>query len=261
MARGKVDGKVVIVTGSTQGIGEGVAVHLAEKGARGLVITGRDEKRGERVIAKLESMGCDAEFVRAELASEKDVRSIAAACDARFGRCDGLVNAAGVTTRGTLENTTVELWDLIFAVNVRAPFILSQEAVRLMKKGGRRGGSIVNIISMSGHGGQPFLVPYSTSKGALATFTKNIAHGLRSDRIRVNGIMLGWTSTPAEDVIQKEEGAPTDWLEKAEARQPFGRLIRPRDVATMVTHLISDEAEMITGALIDFDQNVMGAYD
>jgi NAD(P)-dependent dehydrogenase (short-subunit alcohol dehydrogenase family) len=129
-----------------------------------------------------------------------------------------------------------------------------------MKKRGR-GGSIVNIISMSGHGGQPFLVPYSTSKGALATFTKNIAYGLRKDRIRVNGIMLGWTSTPGEDVIQKEEGAPSDWLEKAEARQPFGRLIRPRDVATLVTHLVSDDGEMITGSLIDLDQNIVGAYD
>lgn len=261
MARGKVDGKVVIVTGSTQGVGEGIAMHLAEKGARGLVVTGRNTSRGERVVAKLESMGCDTVFVAADLAVEKDVRAIAASCEQRFGRCDGLVNAAGVTTRGTLDDTTVALWDQIFAVNVRAPFILSQEAVRIMKKSGKKGGSIVNIISMSGHGGQPFLVPYSTSKGALATFTKNIAHGLRKDRIRVNGIMLGWTSTPGEDVIQKEEGAPADWLEKAEAKQPFGRLIRPRDVATLVTHLISDEAEMLTGALIDFDQNVMGAYD
>jgi NAD(P)-dependent dehydrogenase (short-subunit alcohol dehydrogenase family) len=257
MGRGKIAEKVAIVTGSTQGIGEAIAIQFAEQGARGVVITGRDEERGERVLAKLERMGVDALFVKAELANESEVRAIAAGCQSKYGRCDILVNAAGVTSRGTLDNTTVELWDRIFAVNVRAPFILSQECARMMK----RGGSIINIISMSGHGGQPFLVPYSTSKGALATFTKNIAYGLRKEKIRVNGIMLGWTSTPGENGVQKEEGAPGDWLEKAEARQPFGRLIRPRDVAALVTHLVSDDGEMITGSLIDFDQNIVGAYD
>lgn len=257
MGRGKVDGKVAIVTGSTQGIGEAIAVQFAEQGARGVVITGRDEERGEKVLAKLERVGIDALFVKADLAIESEVRGIVSACATKYGRCDILVNAAGLTTRGTLDNTSVELWDRIFAVNVRAPFILCQEAVRLMK----RGGAIVNIISMSGHGGQPFLVPYSTSKGALATFTKNIAYGLRKEKIRVNGIMLGWTVTPGEFAVQKEDGAPADWLEKAEPRQPFGRLIRPRDVSAMVTHLVSDDGEMITGSLIDFDQNIIGAYD
>jgi NAD(P)-dependent dehydrogenase (short-subunit alcohol dehydrogenase family) len=260
MPKGKVDGKVFIVTGGTQGVGEGIAFHLAESGARGVVITGRNGQRGERVAAEIESKGAAAVFVSGELANESDCRAIVAAADKRFGHIDGLVNAAGVTTRGTLDNTSVELWDHIFAVNLRAPFILSQETVRVMKRE-KRGGSIVNIISMSAHGGQPFLTPYATSKGALAVFTKNIAHALRKDRIRVNGINLGWTNTPAEDVVQKAEGAPADWLAKAEARQPFGRLIRPRDVAYLCTHLLSDEAEMMTGALIDFDQNVMGAYD
>lgn len=260
MARGKVDGRVFVVTGGTQGIGEGIALHLADSGAHGVVITGRNAERGDRVVAALEARGTAAIFVAAELAVEAQCRAVVAAADARFGRLDGLVNAAGLTTRGTLDNTTVELWDHIFAVNVRAPFILSQEAVRVMKRG-KRGGAIVNIISMSGHGGQPFLTPYSTSKGALATFTKNIAHALRGDRIRANGIMLGWTSSPGEDAIQREEGAPADWLQSAEKRQPFGRLVRPRDVAALTTHLLGDDGEMITGALIDLDQNVLGAYD
>jgi NAD(P)-dependent dehydrogenase (short-subunit alcohol dehydrogenase family) len=256
----KVEGKIFVVTGSTQGIGEGIAMHLAESGARGIVITGRNKERGERVVAALAKKDCASVFVPAELENEKQVREIVRAADQKWGRVDGLVNAAGVTTRGTIENTTAELWDRIFAVNVRAPFLLCQEAVRVMKRE-RKSGAIVNIISMSSHGGQPFLTPYSTSKGALAVFTKNIAYALRKDRIRVNGINLGWTTTPGEDAVQKEEGAPTDWLAKAEARQPFGRLVRPLDVARLTTHLLSDDAEMMTGSLIDFDQNIVGTYD
>ena len=105
------------------------------------------------------------------------------------------------------------------------------------------------------------MTPYSTSKGALVIMTKNVAHSLRKDRIRANVINLGWTDTPAEHVIQRKEGAPEDWLAKAEARQPFGRLIKPIDCARLTTFLLSDHAEMITGAVIDLDQNVMGAYD
>jgi len=88
-----------------------------------------------------------------------------------------------------------------------------------------------------------------------------VAHSLRLDRIRVNGLNIGWTSTTAEDVIQKAGGGPDNWLELAEAPQPFKRLLRPLDVAKLTPHLISDDSEMMTSALIDFDQNVMGAYD
>ena len=152
------------------------------------------------------------------------------------------------------------LWDLLFAVNVRAPFILTQEVVRRLKAE-RRPGSIVNIITRSSHGGQPFLTAYSTSKGALATLTKNNAHALRTDRIRVNGLNIGWADTPGEHAIQKRDGKPADWLTRAEPAQPFGRLIKPRDVALAAVYLLSDASQMMTGALIDFDQNVIGAYD
>jgi NAD(P)-dependent dehydrogenase (short-subunit alcohol dehydrogenase family) len=178
----------------------------------------------------------------------------------RFAKLDGLVNAAGLTDRGTIESTTVELWDRLFAVNVRAPFVLTQEFVR-RNKAAKRPGSVVNVITRSSHGGQPFLTAYSASKGALAVLTKNNAHALRFDRIRVNGINIGWTDTPGEHAIQKRDGRPADWLEKAEPAQPFGRLIKPHDVAALAVYLLSDASEMMTGALIDFDQNVMGAYD
>jgi NAD(P)-dependent dehydrogenase (short-subunit alcohol dehydrogenase family) len=180
--------------------------------------------------------------------------------DEVFGRIDGLVNAAALTARGTLEDTTVELWDKMFAINTRAPFILMQEAVRVMKRLGQ-GGSIVNILSMAAHGGQPKLTPYSVSKGALATLTKNAANALRYDRIRVNGLNIGWMATPNEHLVQRKEGQPEDWLERADARMPFKRILRPRDVAGLTAYLLSDEAELMTGALIDFDQYVMGIYN
>ncbi|MFQ5577712.1 MAG: SDR family oxidoreductase, partial [Anaerolineae bacterium] len=249
--------KIIIVTGGTQGLGEGIARYLAERGAAGLVICGRNRERGEQVAAALTRSGSRALYVPADLSLEADCRRVARACDERFGRIDGLVNAAGVTTRGTLEDTSAELWDYIFAVNARAPFLLMQESARVMKRE-KRGGSIVNIQSMSAHGGQPFITAYCASKGALATLTKNAAHALRRERIRVNGLNIGWMSTPNEDKIQRAMGRPDNWLALAEAEQPFGRILRPRDAAILTAYLLSDDAEMMTGAIIDFDQNVMG---
>ncbi|HXF55419.1 MAG TPA: SDR family oxidoreductase [Hyphomicrobiaceae bacterium] len=255
-----LSGKVVLVTGATQGIGEGIARASAEAGAAGLALTGRNAERGAQVARTIADAGCAAHFIAGDLESEPDCRRIAGAALDRFGRIDGLVNAAGLTDRGTIESTSVALWDRLFAVNVRAPFILTQEVVRALKAAGRPG-SIVNIITRSSHGGQPFLTAYSASKGALAVLTKNTAHALRKDRIRVNGLNIGWSDTPGEHVIQQRDGKPADWLVRAEREQPFGRLIKPRDVAIAAVYLLSDASQMMTGAVIDFDQNVMGAYD
>jgi NAD(P)-dependent dehydrogenase (short-subunit alcohol dehydrogenase family) len=253
-------GRVYVVTGSTQGMGEACAMKLSAMGASGIVVTGRSEERGLKVVSALEKAGTPAIFVKASLENINDVKAIVPACEKRFGRLDGLVNAAGISTRGSLENTTVEVYDHLFAVNVRAPFFLMQDAVKLMKKGGK-GGSIASISSQSAHGGQPFLTPYSTTKGALNTLTRNAANSVRKDKIRVNAINLGWSHTPGEEAVQKTDGAPADWLQKAEARQPFGRLVYPKDVAALVGYLMSDESEMMTGALIDLDQNVAGTYE
>jgi NAD(P)-dependent dehydrogenase (short-subunit alcohol dehydrogenase family) len=256
----KLAEKVIIVTGGTQGLGKGIALHLAQSGAMGLVICGRNQQNGEKVAAALAEIGAAGLYVRADLPNEADCRQVVWACDEKFGRVDGLVNAAGVTTRGTLDDTSVELWDYIFAVNARAPFILMQEAVRVMKREGR-GGSIVNILSMSSYGGQPFITAYCASKGALATLTKNAANALRFDRIRVNGLNIGWTATDAEHEVQLAMGNPENWLDLAEPKQPFKRLIRPLDVAKITAYLLSDDSEMMTGAIVDFDQNVMGGFD
>jgi NAD(P)-dependent dehydrogenase (short-subunit alcohol dehydrogenase family) len=255
-----VEGKIVIVTGGTQGLGAGIAHHLAAKGAGGIVVCGRGRENGQRVAAEITGAGCPAVYEHADLTSETDCRRVVASCEERFERVDGLVNAAGESSRGTLESTSVELWDRLFAVNVRAPFVLTQESVRRMRRQGS-GGSIVNVITISSRAGQPYIMAYCASKGALVTLTRNVAHALRGDRIRVNGINVGWMDTPAEHRVQREMGRPAGWLEEVEPKQPFGRLIRPTDVAPLVAYLLGDESAMMTGAIIDFDQQVVGAWD
>jgi NAD(P)-dependent dehydrogenase (short-subunit alcohol dehydrogenase family) len=255
----RLDGRVVIVTGSTQGLGAAIAERCAALGAAGLVVCGRSRERGEAVRARLEAAGAEALFVPAELADAGACAAIVAACDERFGRLDGLVNAAGLSTRGTLDDTSVELWDRLFAVNARAPFVLMQHGARLMRRGGR-GGSVVNIITMASHGGEPVLTAYAASKGALATLTRNTAYQLTPDRIRVNGLNIGWTATEGEHGVQTGVGQADDWLEEADAGRPLGRLLRPHDIAPMVTYLLSDASAMVTGSVIDFDQTVHGPY-
>ncbi|MCH7711663.1 MAG: SDR family oxidoreductase [Proteobacteria bacterium] len=255
-----IAGGIFAVTGGTQGVGETVALALAGAGAAGIVICGRNARNGARVKEALEEKGAEAEFVEADLEVPGDCRKVIAACDTRFGRIDGLLNAAGLTERGTIEDTTVELWDRMFAINARAPFILMQDAIKLMRREGTAG-SIVNIITISSYGGQPKLTPYAASKGALVVLTKNVAHSVRFDRIRVNGINLGWTDTPGEHRVQRAEGRPEDWLVKAEAELPFGRLVQTGDVAALCLFLFGAASGVMTGAVVDFDQTVMGALD
>lgn len=253
-------GKIFIVTGGTQGLGRAIALHLAREGAAGILVCGRNRENGEQAAGEITKAGSVCEFVHADLQYEEDCRRVVSECDRRFAAVHGLVNAAGLTDRGTLESTTVELWDLLMNVNARAPFILTQEVARIMKRL-HSPGSIVNIISDNCHGGQPYLTPYAASKGALATLTKNLAHSLRFDRIRVNGVCIGWMYTPHEHQVQIESGQPANWLELVETKKPFGRLLRPQDVAYLTAYLLSDRSEMMTGSLIDFDQKVIGGLD
>lgn len=255
----RLDGKVIITTGGTQGIGEAVALHAARNGAAGVVLCGRQQEKGRAVAVRLQQLGCAAEYVRADLSLVEDCRNVVRRCDDRFGRVDGLVNAAADTNRGTLEETTVEFWDHLFAVNVRAPFILTQECVRIMKRE-TIAGSIVNILSVAASCGLETLVAYSSTKGALSTLTKNTANALRSHRIRANGINLGWTDTPAEHDVQIKQGSSSNWLEMAERKSPFGRLLKPDDVARLCLYLLSDESGILTGSNIDYSQRVMGAF-
>jgi len=256
---GRLTGSVIIVTGGTQGVGEAVALHCADTGAAGVVICGRQDDKGTAVAAAIEQRGCAAEYVQADLSIVEDCRRVVHRCDERFGRVNGLVNAAADTNRATLDETTVEFWDYQFAVNVRAPFLLTQECVRIMRRE-QIAGSIVNILSVAAYCGMSRLTAYSSTKGALSTFTKNSANALRGDCIRVNGIHLGWTDTPNEHVVQRQQGSPENWLELAENASPFGRLLKPDDVARLCVYLLSDESGILTGSNIDYSQRVMGFF-
>ena len=254
--------KAAVVTGSTQGLGEAIARELiAEKLIGGLLICGRREPEGRKLADEFTSQGCHTQFVQADLGNVDDCRRVIAAAQRTFGRVDYLVNSAATSERGGILDTSPELFGRIFTMNVRAPFFLMQDALRLMIDQ-QIAGSIVNIITMSSHGGQPYLCPYATSKGALVTLTKNVANSVRQHRIRVNGLNIGWMDTPNEDVTQKRfHNAPDDWLARAEARMPFGRLLKPPEVARAVSFLLSDRSGMMTGSIIDFDQNVVGTSD
>lgn len=253
--------KIAVITGGTQGLGEATARLFAARGVVGLVTCGRNAERGESIARELTGLGCPTHFVRADLARVEDCSAVMAEADRLFGRVDILVNAAGITDRGTLLDTSPELFDRMFAVNVRGPFFLMQSAARIMRRE-EIAGAMVNVLSMSAHGGQPFLTVYSASKGALATITKNAAYSLLRDRIRVNALNIGWMDTPGEDQTQRHsDGKADNWLAQAESTQPFKRLLKPEEVARTIAFLSSDESGMMTGSIIDFDQSVAGCYD
>jgi NAD(P)-dependent dehydrogenase (short-subunit alcohol dehydrogenase family) len=255
------DGKIAVITGSMQGLGEATARLFAERGAGGLVICGQNKVDGERIARELSKNGCRTVFVLADLSNVEECRSIIDAADKTFGWLDHLINCAAITDHGTIINTKPELFDRIFSVNVRAPYFLTQDAVKLMIRDGIQG-SIVNVFPMSGLGGQSFLSAYSSSKGAMEVFTKNTAYSLLRNRIRVNGLNIGWMNSLNEDKILNEvHNAPDNWLKKITETQPFGRLLEPTEVARSIAFLASSDSGMMTGALVNMDQSVEGCFD
>jgi NAD(P)-dependent dehydrogenase (short-subunit alcohol dehydrogenase family) len=258
----RIDGKVALVTGGTQGLGAAIARGFAEAGAAGIVTCGRSTAKGEAVATGIsDATGCGTLFVTADLSKVADCRAAVAEAARAFGRLDILVNAGAITDRGTILDTSEDLFDRMIATNLRGPFFLMQEAARLMIAGGVEG-AMINIGSTSERAGQPFISAYSVSKGALATLTRNTAFALMRNRIRVNQLDIGWMASDGEDRIQREyHGAADDWLEKAAAAQPFGRLVQPAEVARAVTFLASGDSGLMTGSVIQFDQSVWGAYE
>lgn len=254
-----LEGRIAVVTGGTQGLGATIARLFARNGAAGIVICGRNAANGNAIAQSIsDKSGIPVHFVEADLGDVEDARKVIAAADEKFGKLDILVNAAAVTDRGTILDTSPELFDTMFAVNVRGPFFLIQEACKVMIRE-KTEGSIINIGSISATTGQPFITAYCASKGALATLTRNAAFAVMRNRIRINQLNIGWMSTEGEDKIQRKyHDADDNWLEDAAANQPFGRLVDPQEVARAVAFLASNDSGLMTGSVIDFDQTVVG---
>lgn len=251
---GKLNGKIALVTGSTIGIGAGIAREFAYQGAR-VLISGRNEDAGARAVQQLTSDGVPPEclaFRAADLVDVEQCRGLVESTVEMFGGLDILVNNAGDFTRGDIEDTAVSLWDRHMAVNLRAPFVLTQAATPVMRA--RGGGSVVNIGSVNAYIGHARLLSYSVSKGGLMTFTKNVAQYLNRDGIRVNQLNVGWTLTEGEHRVQVQETGHEDWLKKALGSRPFGRMLMPQDIALAALYFASDDGAMVTGAVLDIEQ-------
>ncbi len=258
---GRFEGRVALVTGSTQGVGEGLLTLMADEGLAGAVVTGRSRERGEAVQSALEARGCRAMFESVDLADPIAVAGLVTAAEAEFGRIDHLANCAALTGRGDVWDTTTELFDHMMAVNVRAPFQLIQGVADLARRNGSPA-SVANVGSTSGHGGQPFITAYCISKGALMTLTKNLAYQLMRHHIRVNTVNPGWMNTPGEDVTQRTyHGATDGWLEAAGVDRPWGRLVQINELVNTLAFVLSDDSGLMSGAIIDLDQSVQGAGD
>ena len=256
-----LEGKTILVTGSTQGVGAAIALEAARRGAESVAIVGRNAAKGEAVRLELESLGASARFFECDLSMPDAPRALFDSVVDWCGTVDGLVNSAGTTMRASVVDGTLDQWDAIVGLNLRATFFMMQAFIRHCLER-HRPGSIVNIQSMNAHCGIPELAIYSATKGALVTLTRNAANAHMRDHIRVNGINMGWSPTDAErDMQSRILGRGDDWLEAAARTQPLGRLLEPEEVARLAVYLLSDYSGLQTGTSIDLEQVVLGAWN
>jgi NAD(P)-dependent dehydrogenase (short-subunit alcohol dehydrogenase family) len=241
--------KVILVTGSTTGIGEALVRLFSREGAR-VMIHGRRKEAAQKLAAEL---GESASFVTGALEDPEVPQMLVAETVARFGRIDGLVNNAAAITHGTIEDTDQESFDLTVAINLRAPLFLIQAALPHFRKQG--GGRVLNIGSINSYCGERILLAYSISKGGLTTLTRNLADAHATEHIQINQLNVGWTLTPNEYALKMRDGLPSDWptrLPKSVA--PSGRIHSPEEVALAAIYFLSDEAALINGAILDVEQ-------
>lgn len=246
----RLSGKVVVVTGSTRGIGAGIAKRASHEGAV-VVVSGRNTQEGCKTIHELKLAGGDCMFVETDVTKVSDCKRLIEGTIERFGRLDGLVNNAGVFPRGSMLDTEEESYDHVFAVNVKGAFFCTQFALKAMMR--FDGGSIVNIGSTHGFGGSYNLAAYSCSKGALHSLTRHIARNYGFQKIRANWVTVGWVATPGE----YERGMTAELLrEMGKQHIPIGELQSVNDIANGVVYLLSDESRHVTGT----DLHITGGF-
>lgn len=228
-------------------MGAAEAKLFASEGAK-VVIGDILEDEGRKTAAEIGEAGGECLYVGLDVTSESAWQKAVAAAVARFGKLDILVNNAGIGRGGTVEETTVELWDIVLDVNAKGVFLGTKAAIPEMRKAG--GGSIVNISSISGFTGQAYVsAVYNASKGAVRIFTKSAAVQYASEGIRVNSVHPGPIDTPMTAVRQCDAAAQAESI----ARVPIGRTGKPDDVAYGVLYLASDESSFITGSELVID--------
>ena len=240
--------KSIIVTGSTTGIGEAIARRFVAEGAQ-VLVHGRDEKRGREVI---ESLGEQAALCVADLADIDAPQKLVAAAVEAWGKIDGVVNNAACLKRGDLLSTDVALFDEVVSTNARTPLFLVQAALEELTKSR---GAVLNIGSINAYCGEPMLLAYSMSKGALMTMSRNLANVLGPRQVRVNHFNVGWVLTPNEYQLKIADGLAEDWPEHVEKKTaPCGRLIKPEEIAAAAVYWLSDESRPVSGSVIELEQ-------
>jgi len=257
---GAHDDTGALVTGGAQGLGLAICKRLIAEGCRRVVITSRSADKGRAGAEELSAMGAEVKYLVVEMGETDQVQAMVGQAAERIGPVNALVNCAANTGRGSVLDTTPAQWDAIMDVNAKGPFFALQGFANHCIAAGHAG-SAVNILSITLYGGLPFLAPYVASKAALAGITRNAAAALAKHRIRVNGINVGWMDTPGEDATQRKwHGREAGWLAEAEANMPFGKLVKPGDVAWQTSFLLGPRSGVVTGSCMDFDQQVVGAY-
>jgi NAD(P)-dependent dehydrogenase (short-subunit alcohol dehydrogenase family) len=249
--------RVAIITGGAQGLGAAIAKRFLQDGFAGVVLVDRNSERLAQEAKALAEFGA-VQTLAADLRDDATPEKAVALAIDRFGRLDVLVNAAGNTERCGVEDVSTEAYDRLFDINVKAPLFLMQKSAAAMTQGG----SVVNISSMLAYGGPPDIGIYAGSKAALVALSKNAANALKSKGIRVNCINLGWANTEGEHELQTGfHKQPDNWAELAGRKVPFGKLISPEHIAGTCAYLVSPAAELMTGAVIDYEQMPVGTYD
>jgi 3-oxoacyl-[acyl-carrier protein] reductase len=239
-----LNGKTALVTGASRGIGRATALTLARAGARVLVHYSSAETAADAVVAEIRTAGGEAVKVAADLSLEDGAHQLAQRVRGAAERLDILVANAGVAKAASLEETTVEDFDRMYAVNVRAPFFLVQQLLPIL----RGGGSVVLISSLAASSAVPNVAAYAATKGAVSTLVRHLAGTLGPKGIRVNGIAPGVIETDMASMIKSEAGRSM-----VLGLQALQRIAQPGDVADVVEFLVSDAARWITGDILAVD--------
>ena len=242
-------GKVAFVTGATSGIGQACAMAFANEGAN-VVCVGRRTEALKDIEQKIRELSAEPLAIKADLSSEQEAQRAVEESVRVFGGIDILVNSAGHISNGTIENTSLEAWDDMMNVNVRAPFQLMQKALpRLIE----RRGNIVNVSSVTGLRAFPGVLAYCVSKAALDQLTRCAALELAAKGVRVNAVNPGVVVTQIHKRGGMSEEAYAAFLEHSKQTHPLGRTGRPEEIAALVVFLASEQASWITGATYSID--------